>query len=102
MSSYIHEQGLKLRQKVRAVVIDDAGKVLLVRPHGYDDDDWALVGGGVSALNFVMVLLFLKESPRFLDSSGAPRKMRKFCLPWGSLPPGTVRSLLAIFATSFR
>jgi 8-oxo-dGTP pyrophosphatase MutT (NUDIX family) len=47
MSSYIHEKGLKLRQKVRAVVIDDAGKVLLVRPHGYADHDWALVGGGV-------------------------------------------------------
>lgn len=47
MSSYIHEQGLKLRQKVRAVVVDDTGNILLVRPHGYDPDEWALVGGGV-------------------------------------------------------
>ena len=47
MSDYIHEEGLKLRRKVRAVVVDDEGRVLLVRPHGYREHEWALVGGGV-------------------------------------------------------
>ncbi|MFN3944041.1 MAG: NUDIX hydrolase [Allosphingosinicella sp.] len=47
MSSYIHDQGLKLRQKVRAVVVDSSGQILLVRPHGYHAGKWTFAGGGV-------------------------------------------------------
>ncbi len=49
MSVFYHEGGLKLRQKVRAVIIDSAGKFLLVRPHGYRKQDWTLAGGGVES-----------------------------------------------------
>lgn len=47
MTAYLHEGGLKFRQKVRAVVVSDRGEFLLVRPHGYRDDQWTLAGGGV-------------------------------------------------------
>lgn len=47
MAKYLYEDGLKLRQKVRAIVIDDSGRVLLVRPHGYPEGEWTLAGGGV-------------------------------------------------------
>lgn len=47
MSAFIHEGGLKLRQKVRAVVINDKREFLLVRPHGYREGEWTLAGGGV-------------------------------------------------------
>lgn len=47
MSVYVFEQGLKLRQKVRAVVTDRRGRVLLIRPHGYSSDNWTFAGGGV-------------------------------------------------------
>lgn len=47
MAAYLHEGGLKLRQKVRAVVVNDSGEFLLVRPHGYRDGEWTLAGGGV-------------------------------------------------------
>jgi ADP-ribose pyrophosphatase YjhB (NUDIX family) len=47
MTKYLHENGLKLRLKVRAVVVNDAGRVLLIRPHGYADHEWTLAGGGV-------------------------------------------------------
>lgn len=47
MSAYIHEGGLKLRRKVRAVVVNDIGEFLLVRPHGYHEEEWTLAGGGV-------------------------------------------------------
>lgn len=49
MAHYIHEDGLKLRQKVRAVVTSPCGEVLLIRPHGYAPDQWTLAGGGVEA-----------------------------------------------------
>jgi len=49
MAHYIHEDGLKLRQKVRAVVTNTAGEVLLIRPHGYAANQWTLAGGGVEA-----------------------------------------------------
>lgn len=49
MAHYIHDCGLKLRQKVRAVITNEAGQVLLVRPHGYSEDQWTLAGGGVEA-----------------------------------------------------
>lgn len=45
--SYLIENGLKLRRKVRAVVTNPDGNVLLIRPHGYSRDEWALPGGGV-------------------------------------------------------
>ena len=47
MSAFVHEGGLKLRQKVRAVVINEHGEFLLVRPHGYPEGEWTLAGGGV-------------------------------------------------------
>lgn len=47
MAAFLHEGGLKLRQKVRAVVVNDDGEFLLVRPHGYREGEWTLAGGGV-------------------------------------------------------
>lgn len=47
MAHYIYIDGMKLRQKARAVVIDTSGNLLLVRPHGYRDGEWTLAGGGV-------------------------------------------------------
>ena len=47
MAAFLHEGGLKLRQKVRAVVVNDHGEFLLVRPHGYREEEWTLAGGGV-------------------------------------------------------
>lgn len=47
MAAFLHEGGLKLRQKVRAVVVNDHGEFLLVRPHGYRQGEWTLAGGGV-------------------------------------------------------
>jgi 8-oxo-dGTP pyrophosphatase MutT (NUDIX family) len=49
MAHYIHEGGRKLRQKVRAIVTNTAGEVLLIQPHGYGPDEWTLAGGGVEA-----------------------------------------------------
>lgn len=49
MAAFLHEGGLKLRQKVRAVVMNDKGQFLLVRPHGYKDGEWTLAGGGVES-----------------------------------------------------
>jgi 8-oxo-dGTP pyrophosphatase MutT (NUDIX family) len=47
MTAYIESEGLRLRRKVRAVVLNEDGEVLLVRPHGYREDEWTLAGGGV-------------------------------------------------------
>lgn len=47
MTAYIERDGLRLRRKVRAVVLNEDGEVLLVRPHGYRDGEWTLAGGGV-------------------------------------------------------
>lgn len=47
MARYVFEKGLKLRQKVRAVITDMRGRVLLIRPHSYSSDDWTLAGGGI-------------------------------------------------------
>ena len=47
MTAYIEADGMSLRRKVRAVVINDEGEVLLVRPHGYREGEWTLAGGGV-------------------------------------------------------
>lgn len=49
MAHYIYDGGLKLRQKVRAVITSATGEVLLIRPRGYAVDQWALAGGGVDA-----------------------------------------------------
>jgi 8-oxo-dGTP pyrophosphatase MutT (NUDIX family) len=49
MAHYLLEDGLKLRQKVRAVVTCPTGEVLLIRPHGYPAHEWTLAGGGVEA-----------------------------------------------------
>lgn len=47
MAHYIFDNGLKLRQKVRALVLDPAGMLLLIRPHGYRAGEWTFAGGGV-------------------------------------------------------
>ncbi|GAY20093.1 NUDIX domain-containing protein [Sphingobium fuliginis] len=47
MTAYIEADGMRLRRKVRALVINDGGDVLLVRPHGYREGEWTLAGGGV-------------------------------------------------------
>lgn len=47
MKAYIESDGLRLRRKVRAIVLNEDGEVLLVRPHGYRDGEWTLAGGGV-------------------------------------------------------
>jgi len=47
MAAFLTTGGLRLRQKVRAVVVNDNGEFLLVRPHGYRDGEWTLAGGGV-------------------------------------------------------
>lgn len=49
MTSFATIEGRRLRRKVRAVVIDQAGRVLLIRPYGYAEDCWTLPGGGVEA-----------------------------------------------------
>lgn len=47
MTSFAIKEGRRLRRKVRAVVTDDRGYILLIRPHGYDKECWTLPGGGV-------------------------------------------------------
>lgn len=47
MAAFLYDGGLKLRQKVRALVVSDDGAFLLVRPHGYREGEWTLAGGGV-------------------------------------------------------
>lgn len=47
MTAYIESEGLRLRRKVRAVVLNEREEVLLVRPHGYREEEWTLAGGGV-------------------------------------------------------
>lgn len=49
MAHYINENGLRLRQKVRAVIASPQGDILLIRPHGYSANEWTLAGGGVEA-----------------------------------------------------
>lgn len=39
--------GYKLRKKVRAIIANENAEFLLIQPHGYKDDTWTLVGGGV-------------------------------------------------------
>ncbi|MCG6119587.1 MAG: NUDIX hydrolase [Blastomonas sp.] len=47
MAAYLYEGGLKLRQKVRAIVVNDDDQFLLGRSHGYREDEWTLACGGV-------------------------------------------------------
>jgi len=47
MTAYIQSEGLRLRRKVRAVVINEHNEMLLIRPHGYREGEWTLAGGGV-------------------------------------------------------
>jgi 8-oxo-dGTP diphosphatase len=47
MPAFVIEGGLKLRQKIRAIIVNDHGEFLLVRPHGYRQGEWTLAGGGV-------------------------------------------------------
>jgi len=47
MTAFIERDGLWLRRKVRALVLNENGEVLLVRPHEYREGQWTLAGGGV-------------------------------------------------------
>lgn len=47
--AFVVIEGLRLRRKVRAIVVDTRGRYLLIQPHGYDADAWTLPGGGVEA-----------------------------------------------------
>lgn len=47
MDNFEHVNGYYLKKKVRAIVTNEAMEHLLVRPHGYDDDSWTFIGGGV-------------------------------------------------------
>lgn len=49
MSSFATIERRKLRRKVRAIVTDQDGQILLIRPYGYEVDCWTLPGGGVEA-----------------------------------------------------
>lgn len=47
MDNYVYLDGLKLKKKVRAIITNKAAQLLLIRPHGYKNDSWTFVGGGV-------------------------------------------------------
>lgn len=47
MENYVIIDGLKLKRKVRAIITNQSGYFLLIRPHGYDEDSWTFIGGGV-------------------------------------------------------
>jgi 8-oxo-dGTP pyrophosphatase MutT (NUDIX family) len=47
MAAFIETDGMRLRRKVRALVMNEADEVLLIRPHGYPQDEWTFAGGGV-------------------------------------------------------
>jgi 8-oxo-dGTP diphosphatase len=49
MAQYLVENELRLRLKVRAIIANTVGEVLLIRPHGYAPHEWTLAGGGVEA-----------------------------------------------------
>lgn len=40
-------QGMKYRRKVRAIIRNDEGEYLLIRPHFYEEGTWSFIGGGV-------------------------------------------------------
>lgn len=45
--NFVDMNGLKLKKKVRAIITNEDNEFLLIRPHGYKDDSWTFVGGGV-------------------------------------------------------
>ena len=47
MNNFVDVDGLKLKKKVRALITNDDMEFLLIRPHGYKDNSWTFVGGGV-------------------------------------------------------
>lgn len=47
--NFVNIEGLKLKKKVRAIVTNEDSQFLLIRPHGYKDNSWTFVGGGVEA-----------------------------------------------------
>ena len=47
MAAFIESGGMRLRRKVRAMIVNGCGEVLLVRPHGYRENAWTFAGGGV-------------------------------------------------------
>lgn len=47
MTSFAIIERRRLHRKVRVVVTDENGDILLIRPHGYDKECWTLPGGGV-------------------------------------------------------
>jgi 8-oxo-dGTP pyrophosphatase MutT (NUDIX family) len=47
MDNFIMVDGYRLKKKVRAIVVNESSQYLLIRPHGYDEDSWTFIGGGV-------------------------------------------------------
>lgn len=47
LSPFETQNGYKLRKKVRAIIVDEQQRYLLIQPHSYAHDSWTLVGGSV-------------------------------------------------------
>lgn len=69
--NFVNIEGLKLKKKVRAIVTSDDGRFLLIRPHGYKDDSWTFVGGGVEGRETDLEALYreLREEVNIHDIS---------------------------------
>ena len=62
----------------------------------------ALVAAGAGAVNFLAVLFFMKESPRFLNLDDRSKlKARRICIRKSKMRPGQFKSLMAIFLATF-
>lgn len=44
---FLNIDGKRYRKKVRAIIVNSKSEFLLIRPHGYKEDTWTFVGGGV-------------------------------------------------------
>lgn len=69
MENFIDIEGLKLKKKVRAVITNEDMEFLLIRPHGYKEDSWTFVGGGVEGGETDLQALYreLKEEVNIQD-----------------------------------
>ncbi len=60
----------------------------------------SLTGAGISFVNLVLVIVFVKESAAFLSQTDE-KKIRRICLRWGEMSSGRLRSVIVILFTSF-